>query len=606
MRYIVITCCFLFLACVLQAQVRWAKTFAGPNDDACQVRQTPDGGFILLGSAGFSNYLVRTDSLGDTLWSRKPNWADFCGLINTADGGFLLTGTTVSSIRDFVSYKLDANGDSVWAHVYLDTLDQGHYTALEMDDGGFILTGYTATIGNAYDMYVLRTDPLGDLQWRRTYGTANFDLGAMPALNRDNGFMFATTTNAGGPSEFLAVVTDDAGVVLWTRTYAAPDAIGGAVPTALADGGYLICGWIAGNGYDSYLIRTDSVGNPLWARSYGGAGFETRTSRGAIEDLNGGFTFVTSTDLSYGPGTDRDMMLVRVDDAGNLTRQVRVGGLAEDMPRYFEQTRDGSYILLGYTLSHVPNWKEIYLVRIDSVGCGERFFDLGIAQWDTICGGDTLWLDAGSGFSSYLWSNGAVSQRLAVTVADTYYVAAVDSNGCLYYSSLVFVEAKPGPSFNLVNQGNFLVNFYGAPGNALSWSWDFGDGQIDSLKNPVHVFPGAGTYVVCLRTEIAGCGTQSVCDTLVLAGLGLPATRTDLGSVRFDARANRLLVQANDLEGRTKFVLLDAAGRRVKEYLLEANTELWVNTQGYAGGVYFYWLEGRDHTWQVGKVFIVN
>lgn len=589
---LLLTSCLLFLAMQLSAQIRWERTYAGPNDDVCQVRETPDGGFIFIGSQGFSYYLVRTDSVGDTLWTRRPNWADFCGLINTRDGGFLLTGVTATNIRDFVANKFDANGDSLWARVYRDSLDQGHYTALETDDGGFLISGYTTTLSNSYDMFVVRTNPLGNELWRRTYGTPNFDLGAMPARNRNKGFIFATTTNSGGPSEFLVYVTDELGQVLWTRTYAATDAIGGVVPTALSDGGYLLTGWTAKDNYNTYLLRLDSAGNPLWDRDYGGTGFESRTSAGAVEDVNGGYTFVSSTDKSYGPGTDRDIALVRVDSLGNVLRQIRIGGTEEDMPRFFQQTADGGYIVTGYTLSNQPGWKEIYLVRLDSAGCGERFFDLGVSQFDTLCGGDTLWLDAGPGFSSYTWSTGATTQSLPITASDTYYVATTDSNNCQYYSSLVFVTAIPEPSFNFVNQGNFLVDFFGAPSQALSWTWDFGDGQSGSGKNPTHVFPRAGTFLVCLTADVPGCGLVTTCDTVVLAGLGLETQSVhDLLEVRYYSAQEQIEVKAIGHFEPGYWTLRDAWGRTLRREAIVPGQVLEVSTRGLPAGIYHHSLE---------------
>jgi hypothetical protein len=444
------------------------------------------------------------------------------------DGGLISTGATRANDRDFIAYRMDDQGDSLWSRTYPDTLDQGHYAVVELDDGGFLMTGYTRTLNNSYDMYVIRTDILGDLIWTQSYGTGNQDLGAMPDLTPSGGYVFATTTNSTGPSQILVVTTDAGGTVVWSQTYSAgANAIGGAVPTALADGGYLVMGWIDRSNYNSYLMRLDSAGTVLWTQDYGGIGFESRTARGVVEDSRGGYTFMTSTDGTYAPGPDRDMALVRVDTNGNLNEMMRIGGSGEDMPRYFQQLPDSGFIVTGFSSSIIPGVQQAYLARIAPSGCGERFYDLGIAVRDTLCPEDTLLLDAGPGFASYQWSNGATSQRLEVTVADTYWVAALDTNGCLFYSNLIFVEANPGPSFTFVNQGNLQIDFSSTPATASGWSWDFGDGQSSSLQNPSHIYGQPGTYLVCLNADIAGCGRYSTCDTVVMGTVALDSRIPD-------------------------------------------------------------------------------
>ncbi|WNJ19977.1 PKD domain-containing protein [Pontibacter sp. G13] len=58
-----------------------------------------------------------------------------------------------------------------------------------------------------------------------------------------------------------------------------------------------------------------------------------------------------------------------------------------------------------------------------------------------------------------------------------------------------------------------------APGNTLSFNWDFGDGTGTSGANPNHTFPGAGNYLVCLIMEdtISGC-QDTLCSNVSVSG----------------------------------------------------------------------------------------
>lgn len=547
MRSIFILLVLVSISLVSSAQVTWEKSFGTINGDACQVVMTPDGGFAVLAYLGVDATLIRTDSTGDTLWTRLLPPHDFCTILVTMDGGLISTGATRASDRDFIAFRMDQMGDSLWTKTYPDTLDQGHYTVLELDDGGFLLTGYTRTLNGSYDMYVVRTDIFGDLIWTRDYGSGNQDLGAMPALTNSGGYIFATTTNSTGPSDILVITADAGGTPIWSQTYSAgASAIGGAVPTALSDGGYLIMGWIDDANYNSYLIRLDSAGTVLWTQDYGGLGFESRTVKGVVEDTRGGYTFLTSTDVSFAPGPDRDIALVRVDTNGNLNEMVRIGGSGEDMPRHFQQLPDSGFIVTGFTTSIIPGIQQAYLARLAPSGCGERFFELGVPQRDTLCPEDTLLLDAGPGFASYSWSNGATSQRIEVTVADTYWVAALDTAGCLFYSSMLFIAASPGPDFTFIDQGNLQIDFTGTPSIGTGWSWDFGDGQGSTQQNPSHTYNQPGTYQVCLNADIPNCGRYSVCDTVVLTAVGIgSAARNEQVRVGIDPEMQALQVFAD-------------------------------------------------------------
>ncbi len=62
--------------------------------------------------------------------------------------------------------------------------------------------------------------------------------------------------------------------------------------------------------------------------------------------------------------------------------------------------------------------------------------DLG-ADTTLICAGTSETLDAGTGFTSYLWSDGSTNQTLSATTAGTIHVTGTDANGCTASDSMV-------------------------------------------------------------------------------------------------------------------------------------------------------------------------
>lgn len=66
---------------------------------------------------------------------------------------------------------------------------------------------------------------------------------------------------------------------------------------------------------------------------------------------------------------------------------------------------------------------------------------------DSICIGDSTTLDAGSGYTNYLWSTSDTSQTVNINTAGSYTVTVTDSNGCSgFASSTIIINPLPTPT----------------------------------------------------------------------------------------------------------------------------------------------------------------
>jgi hypothetical protein len=113
------------------AHLSWSRTYGGTNDDEGRsVRQTTDDGYVIVGytsSYGAGNadiYLVRTDVLGDTLYTRTfggPGDDRGYSVERTTDGGFVVVGSTATfgaGNLDVYLVKTNATGDTLWTKTY--------------------------------------------------------------------------------------------------------------------------------------------------------------------------------------------------------------------------------------------------------------------------------------------------------------------------------------------------------------------------------------------------------------------------------------------------------------------------------------------------------
>jgi hypothetical protein len=170
----------------MNGNFQWKKVFFRENeggDVALSIQQLSDGGYVIGGfthSSSWASYVIRTDSLGNTIWSNiyPGSWQSECYEIQaTPDGGFILTGTESSyeTDTDLLIIKLDANGTLIWKKIYgtIDA-DQGE-SIQQLSDGGFLIAGMSAHGGGSYDMYVVRTNSSGDSLWSSTIGGSGDD-----------------------------------------------------------------------------------------------------------------------------------------------------------------------------------------------------------------------------------------------------------------------------------------------------------------------------------------------------------------------------------------------------------------------------------------------
>ena len=371
----------LLLPLSLQAQITFERTYGGPADDGAQaVLQTADGGYFIVGyvksygSGGADVFVIATDQNGEESWTQVFGGAqdDYgYGVAMTANGDCLAAGYLVTQGHaDVALHGNTADGGQLWIQVYGGSNDDMSYSIARNSDGGFIVAGATYSFGSgAPNVYVLRTDSLGDTLWTRTYGGASEDYAFSARQTTDSGFIICGTTYSygAGQSDIYLIKTDAAGDTQWTRTYGGVAAEHGHSVRQTADSGYIICGTTLSFGAgaaDIWLIRTDANGDTLWTRTFGGDTADLGHSVFATSD--GGFVLCGQT-ASFGAGS-YDAWLIKTDSIGDTLWTRTFGGTNDDRGYSVQQTADGGYVMAGYTNSFGAGEGDFYLIKTDADG----------------------------------------------------------------------------------------------------------------------------------------------------------------------------------------------------------------------------------------------
>jgi hypothetical protein len=134
-----------------------------------------------------------------------------------------------------------------------------------------------------------------------------------------------------------------------------------------------------------------------------------------------------------------------------------------------------------------------------------------------ICSGTSLQLDAGSGYISYLWSNGATTRQINISNPGTYSVTVKNASNCSATTyKTITLRFTPTASIAHTNIGNNYSFYSNAIGDSIQYSWNFGDGTTSNQANPVHNYLTNGTYIITLSVTNS-CGNNLYQSTINLA-----------------------------------------------------------------------------------------
>ena len=371
---------FVLFLTTLRGGIMFERTYGGwDKDEGYCVQQTSDGGYILVGftqsfGAGRKDvYIVKTDSLGNTLWTRVYGgelWDEGRHVEQTEDGGYIIVGGTYSygaGDCDVWLLKTDSLGDIIWTHTYGDWGHDQGMCVRQTPDGGYIIVGTFYPQSSYGDVYILKTDSLGDTLWARTYGEMNVDeWGSSVQPTADGGYIIVGG-KGGGIRDLYLLKVDSLGDTVWTRTYGGSGDEWGACIEPTNDGNYIIVGGTHsyGAGYsDIWLLKVNLSGDTLWTHTFGGASYEWGYSVQQTSDLG---YIVTGCTESFGAGGE-DVYLVKMDSLGNTLWTRTYGGGGGDRGYFVRQTSDLGYVVLGYTGSFGAGSSDFYLIKTNTAG----------------------------------------------------------------------------------------------------------------------------------------------------------------------------------------------------------------------------------------------
>jgi hypothetical protein len=260
----------------------WTKTFGGEGNEYCtSIQQTSDLGYILTGTMYseycYPNYevnedyqpdssrawLIKTDSAGDTLWTKTFFTKSHSNsVIQTSDGAYLICGWIFpdeqSNQSDVLLIKINSLGDTIWTRIIGEEDYDIGLCVREVSDG-YIISGQTKPVGQHYDALLIKTDLSGKVAWIKTYGGDLSDVGFTVEVS-NGGFFITGATNGTwwvtAISDMWAFKTDLNGNIIWERIYDIRSTDIAYCGIQSSDSGYILTGMTShGFGGDLWLAK---------------------------------------------------------------------------------------------------------------------------------------------------------------------------------------------------------------------------------------------------------------------------------------------------------------------------------------------------------------
>jgi len=368
---------------IASATTPWAKTYGESDTERAQsIWHTSDGGFITTGhSVSFGGlWVVKLDSEGAVDWEKSYGGSGSWGeriIQETSDGGYIVVGTTSDPFTGIDAWilKLDSDGEIAWQKRYGGPSDDDDFPLAiqETSDSGYIVAGYTGvtydfpTIQMLYDMWAMKIDSSGTIEWQYKYDLNDEDYAHSIQETSDGGYIMAGETIDGTTgSDFLVLKLNSDGTIAWQKSYGG---LGGDIAQSVVetDSGYVAAGVTYSFGVlgsDMWILNLETDGNVVWEKTYGSA--EDEGAQSIRTTADGGYVaagYTWSFGARYG-----DFWVLKLNPDGSAYWQRRYGGLDPDYCYCVQQTEDEGYAASGLTYSFGAGQCDFWVLKLASDG----------------------------------------------------------------------------------------------------------------------------------------------------------------------------------------------------------------------------------------------
>lgn len=295
----------------------------------------------------------------------------------TDDGGFAMIGSTASSgdgNTDIYLLKVDSLCNYQWSWALGGVNNDWGYAIKQTFDKGFIIAASTNSYGNGgYDAMLLKRDSLGNYEWQKTYGGNDWDFAYDVVQTFDSGFVFCgeTYNNTNGFADVYVVKTNSVGDTLWTKTVGGSLIDKGNALIQTLDSNIVVAGIknTISDSTQAYVLKFNKDGTLLWDSVYGGSGYEWIND--IIESSIGKYSIAGAT--TSNSNGDLNYYILNLDEQGNVNWNFTIVNGSSPTPDDDEMfaidvMANGQLLFMGYSATGGSGEKNIAMFTLTSSG----------------------------------------------------------------------------------------------------------------------------------------------------------------------------------------------------------------------------------------------
>ena len=350
-----------FFGSVGASSEMWSKTYG--NGTGHSLVETSDGGFAIAAAVygGADFWLVKTDANGNMEWNQTYEAFSAHSLVEASDGGYAIVGGNGL-------VKTDAYGNLEWNQTYGGPGVDLANSLIETSDGGYAIGGsfnpdYEDPFGDR-DFWLVKTDSYGNMEWNRTYRDSPSNYCSDLVETNDGGYLLAGNTGRYLVEANIWIIkTDEQGNIEWDKRYGGREQSGANSVVKTSDGGYALAGYLS---QDFWLIKIDGSGNIKWNQTYSKSGVEEAYSLVVTSD--GGYALAGITTGAIGKQSYIDSWMVKTDTSGNEIWSQTYGGTGDQYLYSLIETSNGAFALAGFKTSTYAGPPDLWLIKTDEYG----------------------------------------------------------------------------------------------------------------------------------------------------------------------------------------------------------------------------------------------
>ncbi len=352
------------------------------DEKAMTAMETRAGAYVVAGltfsyGKGKSDiWVLKLDPEGQEIWRKYLGSDDFDwanDIIETRKGNYVIAGYSQDPETGYNNawvIELDRNGRVIWSNTYGGTRGDEAKSIIQTRDGGFAIAGLSHSYSRGKsDMWLLRLDQEGNELWQKTYGGNEADRAHDILETRDGGFLLGgySKSMGAGKADVILVKVDQDGNGIWNKNYGGEENENIESMAVARDGGIVLAGWsMSGSSgtLDAFVMKVDESGKRLWSKTLGSEGKDVYYDVDVAPEGD----IILAGATTSNPESRAKVWLTRMDQNGKVIWHKFSNGSKSDFGYAVNITRDGGFFIAGSTDSYAIGGNDMWVVKTDASG----------------------------------------------------------------------------------------------------------------------------------------------------------------------------------------------------------------------------------------------